>query len=66
MFQDYHNCKYKNIINTVELENNNCLPFLGVLETREGNKCSSIVYRKGTFTGLGLSYMSLVPSIHGI
>jgi len=50
----------------MELEKNNSLPFLDILITREGNKFTTNVYRKETFTGLGLNYLSFVPSIYKI
>jgi len=66
LFLDYLNCKHKNISYTMEPEKNNCLPFLDVLVTREGNKFSTGVYRKDTFTGMGLNFMSFVPSLYKI
>ncbi len=48
------------------MEENNSLPFLDVLVARKGNRFTSSVYRKETFTGLGLNYMSFVPSIYKI
>ncbi len=65
-FQNYLNCQHKNISYTVELEENNSLPFLDVLVTREGNGFVTNVYRKTTYTGLGLDFMPYVPSIYKI
>jgi len=50
----------------MEPEKNNSLPFLDVLVTREGNKFTTGIYRKDTFTGLGLNFMSFVPNLYKI
>ena len=47
-----------------EEEVNRKLPFLDCLVTRENNKFTTSVYRKGTFTGLGLSFLSFSPYLY--
>ena len=60
-FLAYLNSKHNNIKFTVELENNNSLPFLDILLTRDGNQISTSVFRKPTFTGLGTNFLSFIP-----
>ena len=57
-FLDYLNSKHQNMKFTMETENNHQLPFLDCLVTRSDNQFSTSVYRKSTFTGLGISYFS--------
>ena len=57
-FQDYLNSKHRSIKFTDENEHNDCLPFLDVLVKREGEAFSTSVFRKDTFSGLGMSYFS--------
>ena len=49
---------------TLEPENNNQLPFLDVLVTRDNNIFHTSVYRKPTFTGLGLNFYSFCPTFY--
>ena len=42
----------------MEVEQNNKIPFLDVLISRDNNKFNNTVYRKPTFSGMGLSYFS--------
>ena len=65
-FLDYLNLKHSNIEFTVEAERNNSLPFLDVLVHRHVSGFSTSVYRKSTFTGLGLNFLSFVPKIFKI
>ena len=60
-FQNYLNSKHANIKFTVEHESDGTLPFLDVLLTRNRNQISTSIYRKPTFTGLGLNFLSFVP-----
>ena len=60
-FLAYLNSRHTNIKFTVELENNNSLPFLDILLLRDNNHISTSVFRKATFTGLGTSYLSFIP-----
>ena len=60
-FQSYLNSKHENIKFTVEHENEGKLPFLDVLLTRSGNSISTSIYRKPTFTGLGMNFLSFIP-----
>lgn len=57
------NTKHNKISFTVEYEADNLLPFLNVMIFRVGNGFITHVYRKDTFTGLGLNYMSFMPHI---
>ena len=63
LFLDFMNSLHKNIKFPVEIEENNCLPFLDVLITRndEGN-ISTSMYRKKTFSGLYMKEDSFVPT----
>ena len=45
----------------MEKEADNKLTFLDISIVRSNNKFSTCVYRKPTFTGLGLKYSSFVP-----
>ena len=65
-FKGYLNSRHTNIQFTSEKETNGCLPFLDCNITREYNKFNTSVYRKETFTGLGLSYFSHCPNIFKI
>ena len=58
-FLNYLNTKHNNIKFTMENENNNTLPFLDV-NINKANKSYSI-YRKPTFSGLGISFFSHCP-----
>lgn len=60
-FQLYLNNKHSNIKFTVEQEIDGKLPFLDILLTKNDNKISTSVYRKPTFTGLGINFLSFVP-----
>lgn len=63
-FLDYLNSKHPNIKFTVEIENNNLLSFLDIQLTNCGNYLGTSVYRKESFTGLGLNFLSFVPNIY--
>ena len=60
-FQEYLNNKHENIKFTVEHENEGKLPFLDVMLTRSDNTISTSIYRKPTFTGLGMNFLSFIP-----
>ena len=60
-FFNYLNSQQSNIKFTMEKEADNKLTFLDVSIVRSNNKFSTCVYRKPTFTGLGLKYSSFVP-----
>ena len=65
-FLEYLNNKHKNIKFTSEQELNNTLPFLDVLITKNNNSLTTEVYRKDTFTGLGLNFQSFIPNLFKI
>ena len=58
MFLDYLNSKHPNIKFTMDLENDGKLSFLDLTVERSNGSFVTSVYRKPTFTGLGLSYFS--------
>ena len=60
-FQTYLNNKHPNINFTVEQETEGKLPFLDILLIRNENSISTSIYRKSTFSGLGLNFTSFVP-----
>ena len=52
-FLHYLNSCHSNIKFTIEFEQNNAIPFLGILVTRNQNNTFMIsIYRKKTFIGL--------------
>ena len=60
-FHKYIGSRHKNISFTFETEKENCLPFLDVLVSRDGNNFSTSLYRKPTFSGLYSNVMSFMP-----
>ena len=58
-FLTYLNSKHPNIKFTIEIENNNSLPFLDVRIDKTTDVFQTSIYRKSTFTGLGLNFHSL-------
>ena len=59
-FSNYINSKHPTMKLTVELEKDNCLPFLDCL-VHKNNIFNTSVYRKPTFSGLSMSYFRFVP-----
>ena len=60
-FLAYLNCRHPKIKFTKEVERNGCLPFLDVHVKRVGTQLSTSVYRKPSYTGLGLSFFTFIP-----
>ena len=60
-FLTYLNGKHRNIKFTFETESNRSLPFLDCLISRKNNTFETSVYRKQSFTGLGMSFYSFIP-----
>lgn len=60
-FLEYLNCRHPRMKFTKEVEQNGSIPFLDVNVKKLGDKFSTSVYRKPSFTGLGLSYFSFIP-----
>lgn len=60
-FLSFLNNQHPNIRFTKELENNGSIPFLDIMVRRAENSIETSVYRKPTFTGLGLSFFSFIP-----
>ena len=62
LFFDFLNLQHKNIKFTLEIESNDCIPFLDVLVTRTVDGfISTSLYRKCTFSGLYMKFDSFVP-----
>ena len=57
-FLNYMNSQHNSIKFTLEVESNNHLPFLDIDVNRTHDALVTSVYRKPTFTGLGLSFFS--------
>ena len=62
LFHSYLNSKHPNIKFTYERENNRELSFLDINVRRNVSSFDTSVFRKPTFTGLGLSYFSYIRS----
>ncbi len=60
-FLKYLNSKHNCIKFTCELEKDGSLPFLDVLVQRTGSLFTTSIYRKPTFTGLGMKFNSFLP-----
>ena len=58
LFLDYLNSKHQNINFTMETESNNQISFLDVLVRKDDFNFNTTVFRKPTFSGLGVSYFS--------
>ena len=58
LFLDYLNSKHRNIKFTSEVEIEGKISFLDILVTKGREGFSTSVYRKNTYTGLGLNYLS--------
>ena len=61
LFLNYLNDQHNNIKFTLEKENNNVLPFLNVNVKRTETKFELSIYRKPTFTKLGMNYLATRP-----
>ena len=57
-FLDYLNNQHQNIKFTMETETNKQIPFLDMNIVQEDGKISTSIYRKPTFSGLGMSFFS--------
>ena len=60
-FLDYLNSQHSCIKFTVDIENNNQLNFLDVKINKTENSFQTSVFRKSTFSGLGLQFNSSIP-----
>lgn len=66
-FLTFLNNQHPNITFTIEKEFNNKLPFLDVLVDKNDNQTfSTSIYRKPSYTGLGLSFFSFLPLMYKI
>ena len=62
LFHEYMNRQHPNIKFTLDIEENECLPFLDVLVSRSADSVvSTSLYQKDTFSGLMMQYDSFVP-----
>ena len=66
LFLNYLNAKHHNIRFTCEIEDNSSLSFLDTQLIKENGKLTTSVYRKPTFTGLGLNFLSYSPYLYKI
>jgi len=66
LFLSYLNDQHHNIKFTCEIEKENQLSFLDTLITKENGRLYTTVYRKPTFTGLGMHYLSYTPQKYKI
>ena len=66
LFLDFVNSFHSNIKFTKEEESDNKLSFLDILVTRENGQLSTGIFRKKTFTGLGLNFFSNCPFVFKI
>ena len=66
LFLGYLNSKHSNIKFTMESESNFKLSFLDVCVQRNNNSFHTSVFRKDTFSGLGLSYFSFCCKVFKI
>jgi len=66
LFLNFLNTLHPNISFTFELEKDKCIPFLDMLITRSVDGFHSTVYRKDTFTGLGINFSSYCPLTYKI
>ena len=57
-FLDYMNNRHPRIKFTIETEENNKLPFLDLLISKRNNTFDLSIYRKPTFTNLGVNFIS--------
>ena len=61
-FLHYLNSCHSNVKFTIEFEQNNAIPFLDILVTRnQNNTFMTSIYRKKTFTGLYTKWDSFTP-----
>ena len=63
-FHNYLNSKHPNIKFTYEIEQDRKLSFLDIEIFRQHGKFMTSVFRKSTFTGLGLNFLSYSPSLY--
>ena len=61
-FMTYLNSQHPKIRFTKEVESNGCMSFLDLNLRCQNNKLEISIFRKATFTGLGLSFFSFIPS----
>ena len=60
-FHDFINKQHLNLKFTVEIEQEGKLPFVDCILDKSDSSLITSVYRKPTFTGLGLHYFSFIP-----
>ena len=62
-FHEYINSRHPNMKFTKELEENRKIPFLDILLEHDDNRITTTVYRKKTYTGAGINYLSHIYCI---
>ena len=63
-FLNYINNAHSSIKFTMDAETNNCLNFLDISINRSDSSFTTNVFRKSSFTGLGLNFYSFSPDIY--
>lgn len=63
-FHQFINSRHPRMNFTVEVEQENCLPFLDVNVTRLGSNFVTSVFRKPTFSGVYTHYDSFIPEVY--
>lgn len=58
-FTEYLNMQHQNMRFSLEIERNNCFPFLGIDVTHKLGQFVTSVYRKSMFTGLYLNFTAV-------
>ena len=66
LFLNYVNPKHPNIKFAYDVQKDFALPFLDVQITRHNGQFFTSVYRKSTFTGLGLNFLGFSPVMYKI
>ena len=61
-FLNYINRQHDNINFTMETESTNSLSFLDVLVSRQNNEFVTSVFRKSSFSGLGISFLAFAQN----
>ena len=61
-FLQFMNSRHDNIRFTVETEEDNKLPFLDILVSKENGCINTNIYRKPTFSGVYSNFKSFIPA----
>ena len=63
-FLNYLNSKHQNINFTIEEEQNNQISFLDITVAKTNNVFDTSIFRKPTFTGLAMNFLSSEPLLY--